>query len=60
MLEHLGISAPDGPLVEAPRLSVQADELSELWVQRVHEQLAALEAPRRSERRLLRGAAAGG
>jgi LPS sulfotransferase NodH len=46
VLDHLGIAAPGRPLVEAPpRLSVQADEVSELWVQRVHEHLAALEAP---------------
>lgn len=45
VLEHLGIAAPEGMLLKAPRLSVQADEVSEQWVQRVHEHLAALEAP---------------
>jgi LPS sulfotransferase NodH len=45
VLEHLGIPAPQGPAVEAPRLSVQADEVSEEWVARVDEHLRALEAP---------------
>jgi trehalose 2-sulfotransferase len=36
VLEHLGIAAPEGMLLKAPRLSVQADEVSEHWVQRVH------------------------
>ena len=45
VLDHLGIAAPDGPFVKAPRLTVQADDVSELWVRRVHEHLAALEAP---------------
>jgi LPS sulfotransferase NodH len=45
VLEHLGIAAPGGPFVEAPRLAVQADEVSELWVRRVQQHLAALEAP---------------
>jgi trehalose 2-sulfotransferase len=45
VLEHLGISLPDRPLLASPRLSVQADEVSELWVKRVHEHLEALEAP---------------
>jgi LPS sulfotransferase NodH len=31
--------------LDAPRLSVQADERSEEWVRRVHEHLAALEGP---------------
>jgi LPS sulfotransferase NodH len=45
VLEHLGISAPSDLLVGAPRLSVQADDVSEAWVRRVHEHLEALEAP---------------
>ena len=45
VLEHLGIPAPADLLVEAPRLSVQADEVSEEWVRRVDEHLRALEAP---------------
>jgi LPS sulfotransferase NodH len=36
---------PDDLVVEAPRLSVQADEVSEEWVRRVDEHLTALEAP---------------
>jgi LPS sulfotransferase NodH len=43
VLEHLDIEVP-GPLkLDGPRLEVQADELSEDWVRRVHEHLAALE-----------------
>jgi LPS sulfotransferase NodH len=45
VLDHLGIAAPGDLAVESLRLSVQADEISELWVRRVHEHLAALEAP---------------
>jgi trehalose 2-sulfotransferase len=45
VLAHLGIPAPEGLSVEAPRLSVQADEVSEEWVRRVDEHLVALEAP---------------
>jgi LPS sulfotransferase NodH len=45
VLDHLGIPAPDRLSVETPRLYVQADEVSERWVQRVQEHLAALEAP---------------
>jgi trehalose 2-sulfotransferase len=42
-LAHLGVD-PVGPgVLEGPRLKVQADELSERWVRRVHEHLAALE-----------------
>ncbi|HEX3518681.1 MAG TPA: Stf0 family sulfotransferase [Solirubrobacteraceae bacterium] len=44
VLEHLGIPAPETLTAAAPRLSVQADEVSEEWVRRVHEHLAALEA----------------
>jgi LPS sulfotransferase NodH len=45
VLEHLGIPAPDDLVIRTPRLSVQADEVSERWVARVREHLAALEAP---------------
>jgi LPS sulfotransferase NodH len=45
VLDHLGIPVPDDLVVEAPRLSVQADEVSEEWVRRVDEHLTALEAP---------------
>jgi trehalose 2-sulfotransferase len=45
VLEHLGIPAPERLEVGAPRLSVQADELSEDWVRRVHAHLNALEQP---------------
>jgi LPS sulfotransferase NodH len=44
VLDHLGIAAPPDLEIGAPRLSVQADETSELWVARVLEHLAALEA----------------
>jgi LPS sulfotransferase NodH len=43
VLDHLGIDAPADLGLEAPRLSVQADERSEEWVRRVHEHLVALE-----------------
>src|SRR5436305_5474124 len=43
VLDHLGIDAPDDLGLEAPRLSVQADELAEEWVRRVQEHLVALE-----------------
>jgi LPS sulfotransferase NodH len=45
VLEHLGIPAPDRLPLGAPRLSVQADDLSEEWVRRVHAHLNALEEP---------------
>jgi LPS sulfotransferase NodH len=45
VLEHLGIPEPADFVVQAPALTVQADEVSEEWVRRVHEHLAALEAP---------------
>jgi LPS sulfotransferase NodH len=45
VLDHLGIEAPGDLGLEAPRLSVQADELSEAWIRRHHERLAALEVP---------------
>jgi LPS sulfotransferase NodH len=45
VLEHLGIAAPEDLRIGAPRLSVQADEVSEEWVARVLAHLEALEAP---------------
>ncbi len=45
VLDHLGIPAPADLVVGAPRLSVQADEISEEWVRRVDEHLRALETP---------------
>ncbi|MDX6657150.1 MAG: trehalose 2-sulfotransferase [Solirubrobacteraceae bacterium] len=45
VLEHLEIGAPETLDLGAPRLEAQADELSEDWVRRVHEHLAALETP---------------
>lgn len=45
VLEHLGIPAPEPLHLGAPRLSAQADELSEDWVRRVHDHLNALEQP---------------
>jgi trehalose 2-sulfotransferase len=43
VLEHLGIKAPGGRRPAAPRLSVQADEVSEEWVRRFDAHLVALE-----------------
>jgi trehalose 2-sulfotransferase len=43
VLAHLGIPAPGGHREAAPRLSVQADEISEQWVRRFDEHLRALE-----------------
>jgi trehalose 2-sulfotransferase len=45
VIEHLDIPAPSELKLEAPALKVQADELSETWVRRVHEHLEALEDP---------------
>ena len=45
VLDHIGIPAPEPLLLEAPQLSVQADELSEDWVRRVDAHLNALEGP---------------
>jgi LPS sulfotransferase NodH len=45
VLAHVGIPAPAELRLEAPALTVQADSLSEEWVRRVHEHLAALEGP---------------
>ena len=44
-LEHLGVDAPDAGPLAPPALEAQADDLSEQWVRRVHEQLADLELP---------------
>jgi LPS sulfotransferase NodH len=43
VLEHLGIPAPEGPAIQAPRLSVQADRVTEEWVRLFDEHLRALE-----------------
>jgi LPS sulfotransferase NodH len=48
VLDHLGIPAPDPLPLPEPRLSVQADEMSEDWVRRVHQHLDALEGPETS------------
>jgi trehalose 2-sulfotransferase len=45
VLEHIGVEVPADLRVEAPRLQAQADDLSERWVARVHEHLAAHEGP---------------
>jgi trehalose 2-sulfotransferase len=45
VLDHLGVAAPGDLAVQAPSLTVQADSLSETWVRRVHDHLAALEGP---------------
>ena len=43
VLEHIGIDGPGDLGVERPRLKIQADDLSEQWVQRVLDHLEALE-----------------
>jgi trehalose 2-sulfotransferase len=43
VLQHLDIDVPSAVRLDGPRLKVQADEISEDWVNRVHEHLAALE-----------------
>ena len=48
VLDHLGIEPPVPLDIGEPRLEAQADELSEDWVRRVHEHLAALETPETS------------
>jgi trehalose 2-sulfotransferase len=45
VLAYLGVPAPESMVMQAPRLSVQADEVTEDWVRRVDEHLLALEAP---------------
>ena len=42
---HEYVEAPEELGGERPRLRIQADDLSERWVARVHEHLAALEDP---------------
>ena len=44
VLDHVGIEPPADLRLPPPRLEVQADELSESWVQRVHQHLSALES----------------
>lgn len=44
-LAHLAVPAPADLQVARSRLATQADELSERWVARVHDHLAALEGP---------------
>ena len=43
VLDYLGIDVTPATEIARPRLEQQADELSEDWVRRVHEHLAALE-----------------
>jgi trehalose 2-sulfotransferase len=45
VLDHLAIDAPETLELGSSRLEAQADELSEDWVRRVNEHLAALETP---------------
>ena len=45
VLEYLGIPAPDGLEIRSPGLSIQADAVSEQWVQAVLDHLRALEGP---------------
>ena len=45
VLTHIGIEPPAELNIERARLTIQADELSENWVARIHEHLAALEGP---------------
>ncbi len=45
VLEHLGLPVPAELGFDRPRLTIQADELSESWVARVHDHLEALEGP---------------
>jgi trehalose 2-sulfotransferase len=48
VLEYVGIEPPEQIDLDGPALAVQADEMSEEWVRRVHEHLAALEDPNAS------------
>ena len=50
VLDHLGIPTPGVHIPTSPRLSVQADEVSEEWVVRFDEHLLALEAPEAATR----------
>jgi LPS sulfotransferase NodH len=43
VLDHIGVPPPAGVVVGAPRLSIQADSLSEEWVERYMEHLEAAE-----------------
>jgi LPS sulfotransferase NodH len=54
VLDHLALDPDAARALDAPRLQVQADELSEAWVRRVHEHLAALEDPSVFEQRVQR------
>jgi len=45
VLDYLGIPVPTEDVIEPPRLSVQADQISEQWVRRFDEHLRALESP---------------
>jgi LPS sulfotransferase NodH len=45
VLDHIGVEVPTTLGIDRPRLKIQADDLSERWVARVHEHLAALEDP---------------
>ena len=45
VLDALGIAAPQHLELDAPKLTVQADERSEDWVRRVNDHLVALERP---------------
>ena len=45
VLTHIGVEPPAELNIARARLTIQADELSEHWVARVHEHLAALEGP---------------
>ncbi len=54
VLEHLGIPVPGGQALETPRLSVQADAVTEEWVRRFDEHLRALETPQREHEPALR------
>jgi trehalose 2-sulfotransferase len=49
VLEHLGLPAPAELGFDRPRLTIQADQLSESWVALVHEHLEALEGPEPAE-----------
>jgi trehalose 2-sulfotransferase len=45
VLDYLDVPAPDDLEIGTGTLAVQADELSEDWVRRVHDHLTALEGP---------------
>ena len=54
ILESFGVPAPEPLTISAPRLQIQADSLSEEWLQRVQQHLSALETARRGGGRHLR------